>query len=84
MICGVARANSEKVVPDNLTVGQKIVKFLPCTYYDQGEGYHDPPQQLVGDGVLPEGIPDGLIVTEETPFEGGMLRCEDEKRESNC
>lgn len=81
MICGIARANSEKVVPDNHS---QIVKLLLCTYHDQGEGYHDPPQQLVGDGVLPEGIPDGLIVTEETPFEGGMLRCEDEKRESNC
>lgn len=58
--------------------------FQLCTYHNQCEGDHDSSQQLVGDGVLLEGIPDGLIVTEETPFEGGVLRGEDEKWKSDC
>lgn len=60
------------------------VIFLACTYHNQSEGDHDSSQQLVGDSVLLERIPDRLIITEETPFEGSMLRCEDEKRKSNC
>lgn len=54
------------------------------TYHDQGEGNHDPSQQLVGDGVLPEWIPDGLVVAEEAPLEGVVLRGEDEERKPNC
>ncbi|TNN59107.1 hypothetical protein EYF80_030641 [Liparis tanakae] len=44
------------------------------SYHDQCEGDHDSAQQLVGYGVLFEGVSDGLIVTEETPFEGVVLR----------
>lgn len=58
--------------------------LLPCTNHNQSEGDHDSTQQLVGDGVLLERIPDGLIVTEEAPFEGGVLWREDEERKSNC
>lgn len=58
--------------------------FQLWTYHNQGEGDYDSAQQLVGDGVLLVWIPDGLIVTEEPPLEGGVLRCEDEKRKPNC
>lgn len=54
------------------------------TYHDQGEGDHDPSQQLVGYGVLSERIPDGLIVAEEAPLEGSVLRGQDEKRKPDC
>jgi len=54
------------------------------SYHDQCEGDHDSAQQLVGYGVLFEGVSDGLIVTEETPLEGVVLRGEDEKWKSNC
>lgn len=54
------------------------------THHDQDEGDHDPAQQLVGDGVLSEWIPDGLVVAEEAPLEGIVLRGEDEEREPDC
>lgn len=54
------------------------------TYHDQDEGDHDPGQQLVGDGVLSERIPDGLVVAEEAPLEGIVLRGEDEERKPDC
>ena len=54
------------------------------TYHDEREGDHDPSQQLVGDGVLFERVPDGLIVTEEAPFERVVLWGQDEKGKSNC
>lgn len=53
------------------------------TYHDQCEGDHDSSQQLVGYGVLFEGVSDGLIITEKTSFEWVVLRCEDKKRKSN-
>lgn len=54
------------------------------THHNQREGDHDSSQQLVGYGVLFEWIPDGLIVTEETPFERVVLRGEDKKWKSDC
>lgn len=71
------------------TVRMTIGAFQGCwnaapTYHDQAEGDHDPSQQLVGYGVLPERIADGLIVAEETPLEGGVLRGQDEKRKPDC
>lgn len=51
--------------------------LLTCHY--QRKGDHDSTQELVGYGVLFEGVSDGLIVTEETPFERAVLRGQDEK-----
>lgn len=53
-------------------------------YHDQHGGDQDPAKQLVGDGVLPEWIPDGLVVAEEAPLEGIVLRGEDEERKPDC
>lgn len=53
------------------------------TYYNQCEGDHDSSQQLVGYGVLFERVPDGLIVTEETPFERAVFRGKDKKWKPN-
>lgn len=55
----------------------RLLTFPPwdvSTYHDQDEGDHDPAQQLVGDGVLSEWIPDGLVIAEEAPLEGIVLR----------
>lgn len=49
------------------------------TYDNQCEGDHDPSQQLVGYGVISQGVSDGLVVTEETTFKRLVLRSEDEK-----
>lgn len=54
------------------------------TNHDQCEGDHDSSQQLVGYGVLLEGVSDGLIVTEETPFERVVLRGKDKEWKSDC
>lgn len=51
------------------------------TYHNHCERDHDSSQQLVGYGVLFEGVSNRLIVTEETPFERVVLRGEDKKRE---
>lgn len=53
------------------------------TYHDQCEWDHDSSQQLVGYGVLFEGVSDGLIITEKTSLEWVVLRSEDKKRKSN-
>lgn len=57
---------------------------MTVAYHDECEGDHDSSQQLVGNGVLLEGVSDGLVVTEETPFERVVLRGEDEKWKSDC
>lgn len=61
----------------------KIVLWNKRTYYDQRERDHDTSQQLIGYGVLFEGVSDGLVITEETPFERGVSWGKDEKRKSN-
>lgn len=54
------------------------------TCHNQGEWDHDSAQQLVGYGIVLERVSDGIIVAEETPFKGVMLRGEDEEGKSNC
>lgn len=95
LVLDAGHVNREALATDDLqestiemwlftTQSGKKMLFLLRTYHNQSEWDHDSSQQLVGDGVLLERIPDGLIVAEETPFEGGVLRCEDKKRKSNC
>ena len=50
------------------------------THHNQGEWDHDPTQELVGDGLLFQRVPDALIVAEEASFERAVLRGNDEKR----
>lgn len=61
-------------VQDNKQNRKSHCRRQLLTYHYQCKGDHDSSQELVGYGVLFEGVSDGLIVTEETPFERAVLR----------
>lgn len=52
-------------------------------YSNEREGDHHAPKELVGNGVLFEGVADGLVIAEEASFEGVVLRSQDDEGESH-